>query len=262
MPVIEPKNRSVTDLRGLHLYHSGISNCSMRVRMTLSEKALEWHSHHLDLRKKEHITEEYFGINPKGLVPTLVHDGKVITESADIIDYLDLEFPEPPLRPTGEADVERMQVWLHRAASIHIKAVKTFIYEKRMRGRMTQSAEEKARYESLQKDESLLEFHRKSASDNFSRQEIDEARATLDKCFTDLDETLGSRQWIAGERFSLADIAWIPLYFTLQVLAGYSFEHLPAVPEWAQRVADRPSYESAILDWWPADMKPAAGNAA
>src|SRR5262249_15603114 len=103
--IVEPTNKSVTELKGLHLFHADISNCSMRVRMALAEKALPWTSHHLDLRKKETVTPEYFGIHPKGLVPTLVHDGVVHIESNEIIEYLDETFPDPPLQP--RADRER-----------------------------------------------------------------------------------------------------------------------------------------------------------
>jgi hypothetical protein len=38
MAIVEPKNKTVKELEGLHLYHGNISNCSMRVRMTLEEK--------------------------------------------------------------------------------------------------------------------------------------------------------------------------------------------------------------------------------
>lgn len=262
MPTITPTNRSVLELEGLHLYHSSVSNCSMRVCLTLEEKGLKWQSHHLDLRKKEHITEEYFGINPNGLVPTLVHDGKVLIESADIIDYLDLEFPEPPLRPTSDAEIEAMHQWMYRAAGIHLKAVKTHIYATRMRGAMTQGAEEKQRYEKLQQNEELLEFHRKSASDGFTQEELDAAKATLDECFADLNEALEGHDWIVGDMFSLADIAWIPVKFTLHVLAGYSFDDYPNVATWAKRIESRPSYKAAILDWWPADMLPFAKQSA
>jgi hypothetical protein len=95
--IVTPTNNSVTELTGLHLYHADMSNCSMRVRMVLKEKNLPWTSHHLDLRKKEAVTPEYFGIHPQGLVPTLVHDGVVHIESNDIIEYLDATFPDPPL---------------------------------------------------------------------------------------------------------------------------------------------------------------------
>ena len=78
--IVNPTNKSVAKLEGLHLFHADMSNCSMRVRMALTEKDLPWTSHHLDLRKKEAVTPEYFGIHPKGLVPTLVHDGVVHIE--------------------------------------------------------------------------------------------------------------------------------------------------------------------------------------
>lgn len=228
----------------------------MRVRLTLAEKGLDWQSHHLDLMKKEHITAEYFGINPNGLVPTLVHDGVVIIESGDIIEYLDLTFPELPLRPTDKAGLDIMHTWIHRATSIHLSAVKTHIYDKRVRNQMSQSAEEKGRYEKLQKNESLLEFHRKSSSGSFTQRELDAAKAVLDQCFEDLNKALKTREWLAGDRFSLADIAWIPLHYTLHVLAGYSFDGLPNVAAWAKRIEKRPSYKLAVLDWWPAGLKP------
>ena len=63
--------------------------------MTLNEKGLPWTSHHLDLKLKENISDEYFGINSNGLVPTLIDNGVVHIESNDIIDYLDETYPEP-----------------------------------------------------------------------------------------------------------------------------------------------------------------------
>ena len=255
MGEITPTNKSVLQLKGLHLYHSWVSNCSMRVVMTLEEKGLEWESHHLDILKKEHITEEYFGINPNGLVPTLVHDGKVFIESADIIEYLDLKYPEPPLRPNEEAQVEAMLAWMHRAASIHLKGVKLYIYDKRVRHAMAQDGEDKQRYEKLQANKDLLEFHRKSTNGSFTREELDAAKATLDECFADLEKTLEGRDWIVGDSFSLADIAWVPVYFTLVKLTGYPFEGMPNILAWARRAEARPSYRRAILDGWPTQLQ-------
>ena len=50
--------------------------------------------------------------NPLGQVPVLVHDGRVITETSLMIQYLDAAFPEPPLTPTSAADRYHMHVWL------------------------------------------------------------------------------------------------------------------------------------------------------
>ena len=56
MGVITPTNKEVVDFKGLHLFHAGVSNCSMRVRLTLEEKQLPWTSHHVDLFEKENLT--------------------------------------------------------------------------------------------------------------------------------------------------------------------------------------------------------------
>ncbi|MGI9521965.1 MAG: glutathione S-transferase family protein [Hyphomicrobiaceae bacterium] len=252
MGTIEPTNLSVKRLKGLHLYHSGISNCSMRVRITLEEKGLKWTSHHFDILKKEHLTPEYFGINPNGLVPTLVHDGVVVIESNDIIDYLDQTFPNPPLRPSDAQERQQMASWMQRAASIHVKAIKTHIYDKGVRDKMAQTQEEETSYHELQTNPELIEFHKKSSSDGFSEQELRAAKQTIDECFTDAEIILAKNPWLAGSMFSLADISWMPLYFTLEELAGYDFGPFPHVRDWAGRISTRDSYRLGIVDWWPA----------
>jgi len=254
MAIITPTNKEVLNFQGLHLYHSGVSNCSMRVRMTLDEKRLPWTSHHLNILKKEHVTPEYFGINPNGLVPTLVHDGKVIIESDDIIDYLDKEFPNPALRPVNVQCLDTMYKWLHRATEIHLPAVKPYIYFKRVGASMALSEEEDKKYESLQSNPDLKAFHQKSTNEGFSKEDIESAVHILDECFSDMNSLLGSSSWLAGDEFSLADIAWAPLHFTLDKMAGYDFEPYKEVSDWMRRLRERDSYRTAIIDYWPAEM--------
>ena len=251
MGIITPTNKEVLDFKGLHLYHSGISNCAMRVRITLEEKGLPWESHHLNILEREHITPEYFGINPNGVVPTLVHDGVVIIESDDIIDYLDKTFSEPALRPSGEKELELMYHWLKLATSIHVKAVKTHIYHKRIRGKMAQSPEQRAEYEKLQSNKELLEFHKKSTEGGFSDEEIEAAEKLLNDCFAEADSLLDGREWMVGDQFSLADIAWIPLEFTLKLLADFPFERYENIQAWADRISERPGFKKGVMEWWP-----------
>ena len=198
MAIITPTNKSVETLEGLHLYHGGISNCSMRVRMTLIEKGLKWESHHLDLKKKENISDDYFGINPNGLVPTLIDNGVVHIESNDIIDYLDETYPEPSLRVGDEAE---MMEWLHLAAAIHVPACKPYVYATKMAPKLKKTAEEQARYDALQKNEELKSFHAKHAGEkDFSTSDLDKATAILGACFFKLEKTLERRSWIMGEQ--------------------------------------------------------------
>ena len=235
-------------MKGLHLYHGAISNCSMRVRMTLIEKGLDWESHHIDLKKKENITEEYFGINPNGLVPTLVHDGVVHIESNDIIDYLDATYPEPSLRADDEED---MMEWLHLAAAIHVPACKPYVYATKMAKQLNKTAEEQAKYDALQKNKELKEFHSKHAGDSeFSTMDFLKAKAILGACWAKLDLALEGNDWIMGDKFTLADISWIPLYFVIEG-CGYDFGKFPNIKRWAATLEARECYKDGIHKWCP-----------
>lgn len=249
MAIIEPTNKSVQALQGLHLYHGAISNCSMRVRMTLEEKGLEWTSHHLDLKKKENISDDYFGINPKGLVPTLVDDGVVHVESNEIIDYLDTKYPEPSLRTSS--DEAEMLEWLTLATSIHVPAVKPYVYATMIQKKVKKTAEEEKKYQELQTNEELKAFHSKHAGGNaFDSEDVAKAKEKLEECFRKLDNTLEGRSWIMGERFTLADISWIPLHFVL-IGCGYPFAKYKNITRWAESFSDKKCYQEGILKWCP-----------
>ena len=64
----------------LELYHHGSSVCAAKVRFALGEKRLEWQGHYLDILKGDQFAPEYQKLNPKAVVPTLVHDGQVIVD--------------------------------------------------------------------------------------------------------------------------------------------------------------------------------------
>ena len=85
----------------LALYHNDVSVCAQKVRMCLAEKNLDWDGRHLSLGDGDHLTPEYLKLNPNGVVPTLLHDERVIIESTVINEYLDTEFAGPPLRPAN-----------------------------------------------------------------------------------------------------------------------------------------------------------------
>jgi glutathione S-transferase len=248
MAIIEPTNTSVKALKGLHLYHGAISNCSMRVRMTLIEKGLDWESHHIDLKKKENISDAYFGINPNGLVPTLVDDGVVHIESNDIIDYLDETYPGPSLRADNEAE---MMEWLHLAAAIHVPGCKPYVYAYKVGQMMKKTQAEQAKYDQLQQNAELKDFHAKHAGDrDFSTSDLDKAKAILGACFFKLDRTLEGRTWIMGDQYTLADISWIPLHFVL-LGCGYPFAQFPNIERWAEAFRAKDSFQEGVLRWCP-----------
>ena len=180
-------------------------------------------------------------------MPTLIDDGVVHIESNDIIDYLDETYPEPSLRAAGDED--GMLEWLRLAASIHVPAVKPYVYATKMQKKLKKTAEEQEKYDELQKNDELKEFHaRHAGGSEFGEQDVATARRILEECFARLENTLDGRDWIMGDRFTLADISWIPLHFVL-VGCGYPFENHPNVSRWAAACEDRESYRDGILKW-------------
>ena len=90
----------------MKLYTYFRSSAAYRVRIALNLKGLEYESVSKDLRNPggEHRLSDYLALNPQGLIPALEDDGRVLSQSLAIIEYLDEKFPAPPLLPKAAAD--------------------------------------------------------------------------------------------------------------------------------------------------------------
>lgn len=95
------RTTEVLSWKGLHLFNFPESLCSAKVATVLGLKSLSYKSHRVKMAELR--TPYYLGINPRGLVPALVHDGQVVVESNDILTHIEAAFPEAlPLLPAGE----------------------------------------------------------------------------------------------------------------------------------------------------------------
>ncbi len=249
MGIVVPTNQDALSLQGLHLYHANRSNCSARVRLLLEEKRLDWTSHHIDLGKKENISEDYFGINPKGLVPSLVHDGTVVVESNDILVYLEEAFPEPgfcSVSADRQAEIDR---WLRKSGDMHLPAIKTFQYSKVNSRLVKKTEEEEALFWKLQKDPELVAFHGKhSGGKSFSEADLAGATVLLDEVFAEMNRILANQEWLVDGAYTLADMSWAPTITTLMG-GGYDFAPYPSVQRWYGVVSQRPQFEKAVMEW-------------
>jgi glutathione S-transferase len=95
----------------LTVYEHNESVCCQKVRIVLSEKEIPHDVVNISFEKREQHTPEFEAINPKGKVPVVVHDGRVITESTVIIEYLDEAFPGPQLMPKEPYWRARRRLW-------------------------------------------------------------------------------------------------------------------------------------------------------
>ena len=73
----------------LELYNFSQSTCSLKVRILLEEKGLEWTDRRLVSKDHDHLSDWYLKLNPNGVVPTLIHDGRPVFESSAILQYLE-----------------------------------------------------------------------------------------------------------------------------------------------------------------------------
>lgn len=92
----------------MQLYDYYRSSCAYRVRIALAVKELDYDRVKIDLTKDEQHSASYEQYNPQGLVPTLLDEEHVFTQSLAIIEYLNEKYPAPPLLPSSMA--ERAQV--------------------------------------------------------------------------------------------------------------------------------------------------------
>ena len=98
----------------IYLYHGSTSVCAIKARLTLAEKNLPWDGEVLDLQRGDQHRPDYAKLNPNHVVPTLVHDGRVLIESTLIIEYLDEAFPAHPLMPADPYLRARARLWMKK----------------------------------------------------------------------------------------------------------------------------------------------------
>jgi glutathione S-transferase len=240
----------VPGMRGLHLFHFVLSNCSQRARLGLEEKGLVWTSHHVDLRANEHVTSDYQLINPKGVVPALVHDGQVVIESNDILLYLEEHFPDPPLCPAGAAARGEMERLMHLAGAYQ-PTNKVLSHELLFRPFRKVGAEELALYEKHHSDKSLVDFLRDYAEAGPAWQaRVDEAQRELKTTLDTLEWALATSAWLSGPEYGLADISWVVNANRLQQ-AQVDLTGWPHFRDWAQRAMARPAFDRAVASYRP-----------
>ena len=95
------------------LYNAPQSTCSQRVRFVLNAKHLPFDEVKLNLLDGDQLKPDYLKLNPNGVVPTLDHDGAIVTDSTVITEYLDEVVPENSFTPENPVTRARMRALMH-----------------------------------------------------------------------------------------------------------------------------------------------------
>lgn len=237
----------------LELYHHGTSVCAAKVRIALAEKGLNWTSHYVDILKGEQFAPEYLKLNPKHVVPTLVHDGNVIRESTLIGEYLDEVFPEPPLKPQAALDRVTMRLWTKRLdEELHpATGIVTYAISHRHAVIANGPAAVDAWVNHAPPPERAR--RRRRFEDGIEDPDAMAAMCIYDRFLGDVETQLSRTPWLAGDRFSLAEVGVIPYINRLDMLqlSGLWTEARPHLAGWWDRIKARSSFTPALMKYVP-----------
>jgi len=234
-----------------------MSPCAQKVRIVLAEKGLEWQKHHVSLPDKENLHPEYLKLNPLGVVPTLMHDGRPVIESSIICEYLEDSYPEPALRPLSIYDRARMRYWMkHVDIKLH-PSCGTLQWPMVMRETLMQKPQEE-RQALLEKipEKPRRERQMRLVKFGLDAPDVGDAVRTYRKTILDMEAELADKPWMSGTSFSLSDVCLAPYFQTLLQFGwtGLYEQDCPKVADWYARCQARDSYRAAVAEDFPQEL--------
>jgi ganglioside-induced differentiation-associated protein 1 len=237
----------------LVLYDFGNSVCCQKVRITLRAKGLEWKAIRVDLFTAAQYDPNYLKLNPKGVVPTLVHDGKPVIESTLICEYIDQTFPQPPkLIPADPALQARMRLWSKMVDEGLFDGVTELSFSAMFRERMRNMPEEirQARFRNVG-DPRRTDRFKSTYEHGVQSPFVVHAVAAYERAFKLLEATLArGGPWILGGEPSLADINLMPFAARLDYLGLLDLwtRDRPRVQAWWAHAGAWPYFKSGLYD--------------
>lgn len=253
------------------LYGFPGSLCSQKVRLALAEKQVAYENRFVDIELRLVNYEPwYLRLNPRGVVPTLVHGDRVVTDSAQIIRYVDGAFAGPSLVPKDSRERENMERWIEEQDRMEMRELSYASFKgvlglalrrvsmplRLWKLRRLKSAHPDLAGVYQAKIEDVLEWRATTADS----REIAEIRSRVEAVLRRVDEQLGNTRHLASDAYSLADVVWTCVLARLKMLglaeSLWGNGRLPHLDAYYELLRGRPSFTAA--DIWEAP--PTAGN--
>ena len=197
------------------LYDAIPSSNSDRVKIALHEKGLAYERVTLDLAKKEQKRPEFLKLNPYGKVPVINDNGQILFESCIINEYLDEQYPNPPLMPKDP--------YLRGRGRVLVDYALNYLHEPywALRGEMLKKESER----------------------NIAIME--EKRHILRNLLQYLKEALGDKSYFLNE-ISLTDIDVLPHFLRMESYDALPTPSLPRISAWLKKIKERPSIKAIL----------------
>jgi glutathione S-transferase len=207
------------------LYNAPQSTCSQRVRFVLNAKKLAFDEVKLNLLEGDQLKPDYLKLNPNGVVPTLDHDGAIVTDSTVITEYLD------------EVMRARMRALMHFADEMPAASVRIPTYNLAFLPRFAAMSREE--FVAVAESKPLRrEFMMTMGQTGFPKAEFDAALGRLRRTYERMDREIEASggPWLLGKEMSLADVAIMPALVRMYDLNHADWQDLPRVGAWFDMV--------------------------
>ena len=246
------KTEEILDWKGIHLFHFSGSACSQKLRIFFNIKKINWNSHVINLIKQEQFSEWFLGINPRGLVPTLVHDGDVHIESNEIMAYLDDVYKDNKLFPIDlideinkdlafedslHHDLRRLTFRYIIPHALGKKNPSTIDAKEQFEGTIQGKADENKSKEIL--------FWKNHYQNGITDDEIIESANKFKNIYEDFDKTLKNQKYLKGNEFTVVDLAWYVSTKRL-AMAGIPIEKYKNVQKWFSNLDNDENFKKEI----------------
>ncbi len=186
-----------------------------RVRIFMAEKGIDIEYQQLDIMAEEHKTEAFAGLNPMQRIPVLLlDDGTAISETISICRYFEALHPDPPLMGSTPLEIATIDMWLRRVEEKLLMAVANVLRHTNPRMAVLESPQ-------------VPEWGEAN-------------RPKVEWMLDVLDFELGSRDYIAGDTYSLADITTLVGTDFMKVIK-LDIGDRDNLRRWHDRVSARPS---------------------
>lgn len=203
------------------LYDCATAPSPRRARLLLAAKGITYETVEIDLRNGEQLSEAFRQINPQCTVPALrTEEGQLLTDNASIAAYLEARFPEVPMLGVTPADKAEIASWHWRCEFEGLMAIAEVLRNTSpaMANRALPGPVDYAQIPQL----------------------AERGLARLHQFMLTLNERLATRQFVAANQFSLADITAVVAVDFARVAKVKPDERHPHVLRWRAEMAQRP----------------------
>jgi glutathione S-transferase len=210
------------------LHHFPLDPASRQVRLSLAEKRLPFTE---EVVRYWEQPKAFLALNPSGLTPVLVEQPPsgpplVVCESRAILEHLEETAPSHDLlgsKAADRAEARRLMQWFDRKFDNEVNA---YLLHERLEKRLLKMG----------------------APDLYNmRQGRDALRLHL----ITIEKLLNARDWLAGQRLSLADFAAASHISVLDYFGDIAWREFPILKTWYMRIKSRPAFRALLADRWP-----------